>query len=291
VSGEAAAIRPAADYQPGERIVLTLPLRTAHGLIPAGAEGKVVERSTEGKQDWLRVTFTGYEDVADSLRTVAFKVASLEGEEGRPFLPAKNHGEIPLRQAFGGWCLPDGEIPIVRAQLADGRVLTGAVPVRTPVGGSPNIASTFQIATKRWSESGEGIWEGPEVAAEEIVRLTWLSQEKPADAPSADLLREPWQRFAKYVKIAQGLHDTAIRDNMQFQFCFKNKDDADRVLGTLTSELLVALRRGDCWFRGNNQQGKYQLAWKKVQLSMAQGKDLLNRVSLAGGEIFEAIVG
>lgn len=101
---------------------------------------------------------------------------------------------------------------------------------------------------------------------------------------------EPWQRFAKYVKIAPGLHDTAVRNKMRFQFVFTDKSEADRVLDLLSSEMLGALRRGDCWFRGVNKQGKYQLAWNNVEMSIREGKNLLNCVAKAGGEIFEALM-
>lgn len=109
-------------------------------------------------------------------------------------------------------------------------------------------------------------------------------------APADVAPTEPWQRFAKYVKIAPGLHDTAVRNKMRFQFVFADKSDADRVLDLLSSEVLGALRRGDCWFRGVNKQGKYQLAWNNVEMSIGEGKSLLNCVAKAGGEIFEALM-
>ncbi len=112
----------------------------------------------------------------------------------------------------------------------------------------------------------------------------------PAAQAKPEAEAEPWQRFAKYVKINLGLHDTAVRTKMRFQFVFNDKSDADRVLDLLSSEVLGALRRGDCWFRGINKQGKYQLAWNNVELSIGQGKTLLNCVATAGGEIYEAIL-
>ena len=113
---------------------------------------------------------------------------------------------------------------------------------------------------------------------------------KPEAPAEPEPAAEPWQKFAKYVKIAPGFHDTAVRNDMRFQFVFKDKSSADEALGALPSEVLTALRRGDCWFRGPNKQGKYQLAWNKVELSIGQGKALMNRVVEAGGEIYEVII-
>ena len=250
-----------------------------------------MERPTNPNEDWLRLGFEGYEYVGEALKTLAYKVESLAHGSGDRFLARNNRGNFPLRRCEQGWYLPEGGTPVVHAKLRDGRSITGAVYARTNAPGSFSLATKLHIGRRYSDETGATSWKGAEFAADDIEEMVWLSKEPiPEELPEIEPAKEPWTRFAKHVKIAKGLHETAVRPNMRFQFLFKDKDDADRVLGQLPSELLGALRRGECWMRSVNAQGKYQLAWNNVEMSVAQGKDLLNRVVSAGGEIYEAIL-
>lgn len=71
---------------------------------------------------------------------------------------------------------------------------------------------------------------------------------------------------------------------------FKSEADAERVLGSLPQKFADALSTAECWWRGLNPEGKFQIAWDQVRLTVPQGKDLMNSVISAGGEIYEAFL-
>jgi len=107
------------------------------------------------------------------------------------------------------------------------------------------------------------------------------------ESTKADL----WKKFKQYVDIPAGAVDSEVRGNMRFQFMFSSAKEANRVLTSLPTNLKQALRSGSCWFEGiNPNEGKWQIAWDRVRLSIGEGKQLMNLVIAAGGEIYEAFL-
>ena len=102
--------------------------------------------------------------------------------------------------------------------------------------------------------------------------------------------REPWEMYKLYVRMPHSFSETQLQPNMRFQFMFATEAEADRILASLPQKYVAALRAGECWSRGFNRHQKFQVAWKQVRLTVPDGKDLLNRVVSAGGEISEALL-
>jgi len=102
--------------------------------------------------------------------------------------------------------------------------------------------------------------------------------------------QEPWHKFKSYVQVPQDVPDTDVRPNMRFQFMFASEHVANSILATLPQKHSHALSAGKCWLRGMNPEGKFQIAWDGVRLSIGDGKDLMNRVVSEGGEIYEAFL-
>jgi len=102
--------------------------------------------------------------------------------------------------------------------------------------------------------------------------------------------QEAWHKFKSYVQVPQDVPDTEVRPNMRFQFMFPSQHVANCILSTLPEQHSRALSAGKCWLRGMNPEGKFQIAWDGVRLSIGEGKDLMNRVVSEGGEIYEAFL-
>ena len=101
---------------------------------------------------------------------------------------------------------------------------------------------------------------------------------------------EPWMKFKQFVQVPPDIRDSQVQPNMRFQFMFTNNAEADRILATLPQKYAAALTAAECWWRGLNSDGKFQIAWDQVRLTVPDGIDLMNRVVNEGGEIYEAFL-
>jgi len=102
--------------------------------------------------------------------------------------------------------------------------------------------------------------------------------------------KQAWEIYSQYVDIPTGATDDEVRPNMRFQFMFESQLAANQILSSLPTDLSTALNQGQCWFKGMNPEGKFQIAWDNVQLTIGQGKNLMNQVVSCGGEIYEAFL-
>lgn len=104
-------------------------------------------------------------------------------------------------------------------------------------------------------------------------------------------MSEEWEKYRQYIDIPCDASDNEKRPNMRFQFMFKSQQEANRILSSLPVELSSALKQGKCWFKGlNPTEGKFQIAWDGIRLTIGQGKELMNQVVSSGGEIYEAFL-
>jgi hypothetical protein len=102
---------------------------------------------------------------------------------------------------------------------------------------------------------------------------------------------EAWKKFKQFVKIPENATDNDVSSNMRFQFMFSSEIEANRILSALPGNLAEALNSGECWWRGMNpHEGKFQIAWEHVKLSIGEGKKLMNFIVSSGGEIYEAFL-
>lgn len=127
--------------------------------------------------------------------------------------------------------------------------------------------------------------------SEDLKRIAaQIRSPKTTETTSVTMADDPWMRFSQFVKLPTGVPDSKVQSNMRFQFMFKSEADAERVLGSLPQKFADALSTAECWWRGLNPEGKFQIAWDQVRLTVPQGKDLMNSVISAGGEIYEAFL-
>ena len=105
--------------------------------------------------------------------------------------------------------------------------------------------------------------------------------------------REPWERFRNYIS-GEDQPDDTRQSEMRFQFMFSSSAVADRVINSLPSRLRSALKspysEGRLSGLGPDVDGKYNVWYEHVTLTVREAKDLINAVVLAGGEVYEAFL-
>jgi hypothetical protein len=94
---------------------------------------------------------------------------------------------------------------------------------------------------------------------------------------------EAWKKYEQYITVPTNIPLTQVQANMRFQFMFATNVDAERIMSSLPAKYIVALRVANCWYRGPGHEGKYQIAWDHVRLTVPEGKELMNCVVSAGG--------
>ena len=82
---------------------------------------------------------------------------------------------------------------------------------------------------------------------------------------------------------------------MRFQFMFSGSAEAARVISSLPDNLLSVLPAPQHEGfappgAGPDVEGKYTVWYEGVSLTIGEGKDLMNCVVKAGGEIYEAFL-
>ena len=106
--------------------------------------------------------------------------------------------------------------------------------------------------------------------------------------------QEPWRKYADFVNVPEDAPDSERRTNMRFQFMFSGSAEADRVISSLPQHLRAALgspySEGRLSGLGPDVEGKYNVWYEGVSLTIGEGKDLMNRVVTAGGGIYEAFL-
>jgi WD40 repeat protein len=105
---------------------------------------------------------------------------------------------------------------------------------------------------------------------------------------------EPWEKYRQFVSLPRGAADSARCGNMRFQFMFKSPAEASRILSSLPEHLAAKLPVPRHWVGtadyGPLVHGKQVLWYERVTLTVGEGKELMNLVVLAGGEIYEAML-
>jgi len=106
--------------------------------------------------------------------------------------------------------------------------------------------------------------------------------------------RQAWEKFSEYVRVPKGVPDTERRSTMRFQFLFSGPSQADRIISSLPVNLRSALPSPHLEEYVPRSMpdigGKYNVWYEDVSLTIGEGKELMNRVVEAGGEIYEAFL-
>ena len=105
---------------------------------------------------------------------------------------------------------------------------------------------------------------------------------------------QAWEKFSEYVRIPVGVSDTERCSTMRFQFLFSGSSQADRIISSLPVNIRSALPRPHLEEYVPQSMpdigGMYNIWYENVSLTIAEGKELMNRVVEAGGEIYEAFL-
>ena len=141
-----------------------------------------------------------------------------------------------------------------------------------------------------------------ETKTSEAVRRPNMHASEPSttmssgDTPFPDHTTEPWLQFKQYVRIQRDSTDSDLIQGMRFQFMFRDKPSADKILIGLPAHLRSALQKGRLWHNGPEcadepkYEGWIQLGWDGVRMTVGDGKELMNRVVNSGGAIYEAFL-
>ncbi|HQL86594.1 MAG: hypothetical protein GX574_10525 [Lentisphaerae bacterium] len=224
-----------------------------------------------------------YTEALDLFKRNKFRDAARTLEEASPLNPTSAPIQFTLAVTYsriGGECGNDDAAALPWLKKSGG-AFKKAIDLAEKHGGLnasqlEKARSSLQMY-EPFMDTTEEQWQSSSVTKNDLNRDITVHQ-------------EPWHKYKRYVQVPEDVPDTEVRHNMRFQFMFSSKHVADRILSTLPEKHNRALSAGECWWRGMNPEGKFQIAWDGVCLSIGEGKDLMNRVVSEGGEIYEAFL-